>query len=168
MDQDVVLGALGVVGVLVGLYGTVVPVAPGLLLVTIATVGTLLLQGVTGGVWVVVVLLLALGLGGTLLSTLLPARSVAADGAPRSTMVAAAGGAVVGFVVLPVLGLVVGAVAGLLLAEQRRLGDWGPAWASAKRVMRAYGLGVALELVVGCTMGLVWLATFVVRASAAA
>ncbi len=73
-------------------------------------------------------------------------------------------GAVVGFVVLPVLGLVVGGVLGLLAAERHRIGAWRPAWHSSRRVLAAYGIGVVLELLVGCVMAGVWLTAFVVRA----
>lgn len=164
MSGDWVLLLVGAVGVLVGLVGTVVPVLPGLLVVLLATVGTLLLQGVSGAAWVVVVVLVVLGTTGTVASTLLPARRAAADGAPGRSLAAALGGAVVGFFVLPVLGLVVGGVAGLLVAEQQRLGGWAPAWTSARRVLGAYGLGVLVEVLVGCVMGALWLATFLARA----
>ena len=162
--SELTLGLIGAVGLLLGLVGTVVPVVPGLVLVFAATAGTLLLQGATGAVWAVVGVLAVMALGGTVLSTVLPARRAAADGAPRQTLVVAAVGAVVGFFVIPVLGLPIGGVLGLLMAEQRRLGDGGPAWSSARRVLGAYGIGVALELVVGCVMGAVWLATFVLQA----
>lgn len=164
MSGDWVLLVVGAVGVLVGLVGTVVPVLPGLLVVLLATVATLLLQGVSGAAWLVVGALVVLGLTGTAASTLLPARRAAADGAPARSLVIALVGAVVGFFVLPVLGLLIGGTAGLVVAEQRRLGAWSPAWASARRVAGAYGLGVLVELVVGCVMGALWLATFVARA----
>ena len=164
MSTDTLLLLLGGLGVLVGLFGTLVPVMPGLLLVLVATVGTLLAVGVEGaGGWAVVALLLLLGLAGTAASTVLPARRAAADGAPTRSLVIAAAGALVGFVVLPVLGLVVGGVLGLLVAEQQRLGGWAPAWSSARRVLGAYGLGVLVEVLVGCVMGAVWLAAFLAR-----
>jgi len=71
---------------------------------------------------------------------------------------------VVGFFVLPVLGLPIGGAAGLLVAEQQRLGAWGPAWTSARGVLQAYGIGVLLELGVGVLMGLLWLVVIVTRA----
>lgn len=159
------LGLLAAVGILVGLAGVVLPMVPGLLLVLVATAGSLLLLDPSGGVWVVVVLLVVVAGFGTAMSMVLPARRAAVDGAPRRTLLAAGIGGVVGFVVIPVLGLVVGAVAGLLLAEHERLGEWQPAWASARRVLSAYGLGVLLELLAGVVMGVVWLATFLVVAT---
>lgn len=162
--SDVVLGLLGGVGVLVGIVGCVVPVLPGLLLVLVATAGTLLLQGASTAVWAVVGVLVVMTAVGTLLSLALPARRAAADGAPRQSLLAAGGGAVVGFFVVPVVGLVVGGVLGLLVAEQQRLGAWGPAWTSARGVLSSYGVGVLLEVLIGAAMGMLWLTTFVARA----
>jgi uncharacterized protein YqgC (DUF456 family) len=163
--NDLLLGLLGAVGVLVGLVGTVVPGLPGLLLVFAVGTVSLLLQDASGSAWAVVGLLGVLAAGGTALSTVLPARRAVEDGAPSGSLALALAGAVVGFFVLPVLGLVVGGVLGLLVAEWRRIGALGPAWRSSRRVLGAYGIGVLLEVVVGCTMAAVWLATFVARAT---
>lgn len=162
--SDLVLGGLGALGVLVGLVGTAVPVLPGLVVVLVATAGTLLAQQGGPLTWTMVALLVALTIAGSVLSTVLPARRAALSGAPRNSLWLAAVGAVVGFFVLPVVGLVVGGALGLLVAEQQRLGEWGPAWTSARGVLGAYGLGVLLELAIGVVMGLLWLVVFVTRA----
>lgn len=162
--SDLLLGVLGAGGVLLGIVGVLVPVLPGLVVVWLATVGTLLALGTSGPVWAVVVLLTVLAAGGTVASTVLPARRAAADGAPARSLGLAAAGAVVGFVVIPVLGLLVGGVLGLLLAERQRLGDWSPAWTSSRRVLASYGIGVLLEVAAGLVMGGLWLVTFVLRA----
>lgn len=162
--NEVVLGVLGAAGVLVGLVGTFMPVLPGLVVVFLATAGTLLLQGTGPLAWTVVALLAALTIIGSVLSTVLPARRAASTGAPSSTLWLAAVAAVIGFFVLPVLGLLVGGVVGLLLAERRRLEGWGPAWTSARGVLAAYGIGVLLEVGIGVVMGMMWLVVFVARA----
>ena len=158
------LGALGALGVLAGLVGTVVPVVPGLVVVWLASVGTLLLQGRGPLAWVVVAVLTGLMIAGTAASTILPARRAKATGAPSQSLMLAGAGAIVGFFVIPVLGMLIGGVAGLLLAERQRLDDWTPAWASSKEVLKGYGWGVLLEITVGVTMGIIWLTTFVLRA----
>lgn len=162
--SDLALGLVGAVGILAGLVGVVAPVVPGLWVVLVAGAGTLLLQQPGPLAWTVAVVLLALAVVGSVLSAVLPARRAAAGGAPRSTLALALVGAVVGFFVLPVLGLLVGGVLGLLVAEQQRLGAWAPAWASARGVLRAYGVGVLLELGVGVVMAALWLVVFLARA----
>ena len=163
--SDLALGLLGGVGILVGLIGTLVPVLPGLVVVLVAAATTLLLQGGGPFAWTVVVLLGALTVVGSVLSAVLPARRAAVSGAPRGSLWLAAVGAVIGFFAIPVVGLVVGGALGLLVAEQRRLGAWAPAWTSARGVLAAYGIGVLLELAVGVVMGLLWLVVFVGRAT---
>jgi hypothetical protein len=160
--SDLVLGVLGGAGVLLGLVGVLVPVVPGLVVVLAAAVATLAAQGALP--WSVVVLLVVLAAVGSTASFVLPARRLAGSPVPRSSLLAAGFGAAVGFFVVPVLGLLIGAVAGLLVAEQQRTGDWSSAWVSSRGVLSAYGVGVLLELAAGVAMGSVWLVAFVVRA----
>jgi uncharacterized protein len=161
--MEPLLGALALLVMLVGLVGVVVPVLPGLLLVWLASVGTMLYVGTDAAGWAVagvLTLLFALGTGATIW---LPARQGRRGGVPLRSLVAAGVGAVIGFFVIPVVGFLIGAFAGLLLGEQQRLGDWQPALASVGQVLRAYGVGVVVELVVGVTMIGIWLVAVVVR-----
>ncbi|TVR35541.1 MAG: DUF456 domain-containing protein [Nitriliruptor sp.] len=158
------LYALAVVVMLIGMIGILVPVLPGLLLVWIATVGTVLVQGTDLAGWTVALLLTCLFAAGTAATILLPAREGRQGGAPTSTFVLAGVGAVVGFFVLPVLGIIVGALFGLFVGERRRLGDNREAVAATGRVLRAYGIGVLLEALIGVTMIMTWAITILLRA----
>lgn len=140
---------------LVGLVGVVVPVLPGLLLVWAAGVGWAWVGG--GAVrWSVAGVLTVLLVAGTVVKYVLPARSATGTGAPRSTLVAGAVGALVGFFVIPVVGLVVGGVGAVYLAERSRLGTHGPAWRSTRAVLVGVGLGLLVELATGVVMIGVW------------
>ena len=55
---------------------------------------------------------------------------------------------VVGFFVVPVVGLFVGFVLGVYLAERRRVGG-AAAWPSTKEALRAVGLSILIELAAG-------------------
>ncbi len=141
---------------LVGLVGIVVPVLPGLLLIWAAGLAWAILDG--GGLarWLVFALMSLLLIAGTIAKYVLPARSATTAGAPRRTLVIGAVGAVVGLFLIPVVGLVVGGVAGVLIAEWRRLGDGSAAWQSTRGVLLAFGLGVLVEAVAGVLMVLAW------------
>ena len=65
-------------------------------------------------------------------------------------------GAVVGFFVIPVVGLVVGGVAAVYLAELARLQDFGLAWGSTWAVLRGIGIGMLVELTAALLMVGVW------------
>ena len=105
---------------LVGLVGVVVPVLPGLLLVWAAGVAWAWIGG-GAAAWAVAGVLTVLLVAGTVVKYALPARSATGTGAPRSTLVAGAAGALVGFFVIPVVGVVVGGVGAVYLAERSRL-----------------------------------------------
>jgi len=158
------LYALAVVVMLIGMIGILVPVLPGLLLVWIATVGTVLVQGTDLAGWTIAVVLTCLFAAGTAATLFLPAREGRQGGAPPSTFVSAGIGAVVGFFVLPVLGIIVGALLGLFVGERQRLGDNRAAVAATGRVLRAYGTGVLVEALIGVTMITTWSITVLLRA----
>jgi uncharacterized protein YqgC (DUF456 family) len=139
----------------VGLVGVVVPVLPGLALVWGAGLVWCWADG--GGVrWAVAALLTLLLVAGTVAKYALPARSASGAGAPRRTLLMGALGAVVGFFVIPVVGVVVGGVGAIYLAEASRLGGTAQAWRSTRGVLLAVGIGLLVELATGVLMVAVW------------
>ena len=147
--------ALGIV-MLVGLVGVVIPFIPGLPLVW----GAGLLYGLAEGFgtigWLAFGAMTILLVIGTVAGFVLPQRKVTEAGAPRSTLVAGLAGAVIGFFVVPVVGLPLGAVAGVLLAEQARTSDWEVAWRSTRALVVGFGLGALAQLGVGVLMAICW------------
>lgn len=157
------LYALAIVVMLIGMAGIVIPVLPGLLLVWIATVGTILAQGMDPVGWTMAIVLTALFAAGTAATILLPARQGRRGGAPPATFALAAVGAVVGFFVIPVLGILVGTLLGLFVGERLRLQDNRAAVSATGRVLRAYGIGVLVEALIGVTMIGTWAVTILLR-----
>ncbi|MGH2819391.1 MAG: DUF456 domain-containing protein [Actinomycetota bacterium] len=142
----------------VGLFGTIAPLVPGLPVIWTAGLvyGVLAGFGSTGAVALSAMTLLMLAGAGAKL--VLPHRRASAGGAPRSTLWIGLLGGVIGFFVLPVLGLPLGAVAGVLLAEYRRTGDWSLARASTKHVIVGFGIGALVEIGAGVAMIACWAA----------
>jgi uncharacterized protein YqgC (DUF456 family) len=141
----------------VGLVGVVVPVLPGLALVWAAGLFWAWADG-GGARWAVAALLTLLVVAGTAAKYALPARSASGAGAPRRTLLLGALGAVAGFFLIPVVGIVVGGVGAIWLAEASRLGNAGAAWASTRAVLLAVGIGLLVELATGVLMVTVWAA----------
>jgi uncharacterized protein len=56
-----------------------------------------------------------------------------------------------------VVGLFIGFVLGVYLAERLRLGANGRAWTSTKTALRVAGLSAVIELVTGLAMAIIWL-----------
>lgn len=138
--------------VAVGLVGVLVPVLPGTLLVAAAVVVWALLVGQPTGWVVLAVVLLVLG-AGQLVKYLIPGQRLKQAGIPTSTLLLGGVVGVVGFFVVPVVGLPLGFVAGVLLAETRRLHgaplDSPSARASTWSAVKAVVLSVAIELTFG-------------------
>ncbi|HLM19752.1 MAG TPA: DUF456 domain-containing protein [Acidimicrobiia bacterium] len=136
-----VLVALGIV---VGLVGVVVPVVPGALLVWAA----ILVWGIDVGTatsWGVVAAATALIAVGQVVKYTIPGRQLKARGVPnRSLMIGGLVG-VVGFFVVPVVGLFIGFVLGVYASELQRVGA-GTAWPSTKAALRAVGVSMLVEL----------------------
>jgi uncharacterized protein YqgC (DUF456 family) len=141
----------------VGVIGVVVPLLPGLLLIWAAGLWWTVADGGGPARWTVLATLTVLLVAGTITKYVLPARFAAARGAPATTLLAGAAGAVIGFFVLPLVGLVVGGVAGIYLAELGRLGDAQRAWTATRAALAAIGLGVLVELSAALAMVLTWL-----------
>ena len=142
------------VAIAVGLVGVVVPLLPGTLLVAVAVVVWAL---DTGGrtAWSVTMVALALLLVGALLKYLVPGRRLGEAGVPRRTLWTGAALGIVGFFVIPVVGLVLGFVLGVHLAERARVGGLaaGPSTVAA---LRAVGLSIAIEVLAGLLAAAAW------------
>jgi uncharacterized protein YqgC (DUF456 family) len=148
-------GSLLVCGLLVvvGLFGIVVPLLPGTVLVGL---GIGIWAGSTGSptAWAIFGLAAACLVVGTVVKYAVPGRRLKAT-VPTSTLLVAGVGAVVGFFVIPVVGALVGFPAGVYVAERARVGAEG-AWPSTKAALRAVGLSIAIELAAGVAATVVW------------
>jgi uncharacterized protein len=142
----------------VGLIGTLLPLLPGLPIIWAAALIYGLLEDFSGAGAVAFTLITVLAVAGIVAGFVLPHRRVAAKGAPASTVAAGVVLGIVGFFVIPVVGLVLGAVGGVLIAERARTGDWDTAWTTTKDLLVGFGIGVAVEFATGLAMILCWVA----------
>jgi uncharacterized protein len=152
------LVALVAVAMAVGIVGTVVPVVPGLMLVWAAGLAYGLAAGF-GPVGVAAFAVMTLlAVAGLVAGWVVPHRAAGRAGAPRMSMAVAAVCAVVGFFVVPVVGLPLGGLAGLYLAELQRTSDAAIAWRTTRSTLVAFGLASLMQLAAGVAMALVWVA----------
>lgn len=154
MDPVIAVPALFVM--LVGLAGVAVPVLPGLSLVWIAAVGSMVIAGWSGGAWVTAAVVTTIFAGAQIAEYALPARAGRAAGAPRSSLLAGAALGILGFFLIPVIGFVVGGVGGVYLAERSRLGDHDAAWRTTWSVLKSVGIAALLQLLAGILIIAVW------------
>lgn len=130
--------------ILVGLVGVVVPILPGVLLIAAA----LLVwafdtgSGLAWGIAAAGIVVLAIGF---VVKYVVPHQRLKDAGVPRRTIVVGAILGVVGFFAIPVIGLLIGFIGGVWLAESGRLGP-KHAWPSTKAALKATGLSILIEL----------------------
>jgi uncharacterized protein YqgC (DUF456 family) len=141
-DAGLVLVGLAIA---VGVVGVVLPVLPGALLAWAAIVVWGLSVGSATAWAVVVVATLSIGLA-QVVKVLVPGRRLRDAGVPRASILVGVALAVVGFFVVPIVGLFIGFPLGVYLQERRRLGRHEPAWRSTDAALRAIGLSIAIEL----------------------
>jgi uncharacterized protein YqgC (DUF456 family) len=141
--------------IVVGLAGVVVPVIPGLLLVWAGVLVWFLddRDAARMGVLIAVTIVLVIG---TVVKYLLPGRRLREDGVPWGTLALGAALGIVGFFVVPVVGLVLGFVLGVYLGEIMRLNDRSTAWRSTKRALVAVGFSILIELAAGLVATAIW------------
>ncbi|MBY5160935.1 DUF456 family protein [Salsipaludibacter albus] len=145
---------VGVVMV-VGLVGVVVPVLPGLLLIAVAAVVWGFEVG-TGSAWGVVAIMLALLAAGTVGKYLVPGQELAEQDTQPRTWLLATAGAVVGFFVVPVVGLVLGFLLGVWIGKRLETGDSAAASRQTRRLLAGIGRGIVVELSAGFVAVACW------------
>jgi uncharacterized protein YqgC (DUF456 family) len=157
--DDTGLVLVGIV-ILVGLVGVLLPLLPGLLLCWGAVLVWALVER-TAVAWTVLAAATVLVAASTVTKYLVPGRRMRAAGVPWASLAAGGALAIVGFFVIPVVGALVGFVAGVYGAERLRLRTHAAAWPSTVQALRAVGLSVLIELGAGLLIAAAWLAAVV-------
>lgn len=140
----------------VGLVGIVVPVLPGTLLVWAAILVWALATKTTLA-WMVLAVATASVAAAQVVKYVIPDRQLRAGGVPRRSIVLGGLLALVGFFVIPVVGLVLGFVAGVYLSERQRLGEHAAAWRGTILAAKAAGVSVLVELAGALLAAATWL-----------
>lgn len=141
--------------IVVGIAGLVIPVLPGLAL-TVAGVLVWALERGDGTGWTVFGICLGVAALGWVTQYAIPSKRMKAAGVPTRTLLVGALCAVVGFFVIPVLGLFVGFVLGVYLMERLRMSDGAAAWAQTKVALKGVLLSIGIELCAALIVAATW------------
>lgn len=145
------------VAVLLGVLGVVVPILPGLLLSWAGVAAWAVFAADGAGRWAVLAVATLLAVGATAAKYLWPGKRLKDVGVPNRTVLFGAALGVVGFFVVPLVGLPLGFVLGVWLAEAARLGDRRRAWPSTVEALKAAGVAMLIEFAAALAIGLAWL-----------
>lgn len=154
-------GGVVLIGIViaVGLIGIVVPLLPGILLVYAAILVWAVLESSAHSVtpWVTLGVVTVLIGATTLIKYMWPMKRMRAADVGTLTLLAGAVLGIVGFFVIPVVGLVIGFVLGVYLAELANRRDQRVAWASTKHALKGVALSVGVELAGALLATAAWL-----------
>ena len=142
---------------IVSVVGLLLPVLPGLLLMWAATLGWVLLDGGGAVRWTAFGIITVLVAVGTAAAYWWSGRRASDAGAPWWVLAVGTLGMIIGFFTIPILGVVVGGVAAIWLAELIRLRDAKQAWDTTWAALQGYGIGTGIQVAAGVAVVLVWL-----------
>lgn len=138
------LDILVAIACIVGIVGTIVPVLPGALLCGIA----IFIWGIAygGHAWwftAVAVLIVVLG---AVLKYAIPGKRLKSSGVPSWVLLVGGVAGIVGFFLIPIVGIFVGFILGIYVAELARLQSVSDAWPTTVEAMKAAGLSTLIDL----------------------
>ena len=148
----IVLVALAIA---IGLVGILVPLLPGTVLVFGAILVWALFERTTVA-WVTLGIVAALLAATLLVKYLWPMRRMKSADVGTLSLVAGGVLGIIGFFVVPVLGLVIGFVLGVYLAELAKRRDQRVAWTSTVHAIKGVALSVGVELAGGLLATVAW------------
>ena len=155
VDTDILVTVFAGVLLVVAAVGVVYPGLPGSLLAIV----TLLVWAWAMGSWaawvaaIIGALLCAIGWSA---SAVLTGRKMKQLQVPVWSVLVAVVAGIAGLFLIPVVGLFVGFVVGLLASELVRHRDLREAWRSGFAALKALGAGVLIELALVCAAASVW------------
>ncbi|WIM94887.1 DUF456 domain-containing protein [Actinoplanes oblitus] len=139
-----------------GALGVFLPVLPGLLLSWAGVLLWALLSDASAALrWPVLAVATAIAAAGTIVKYLWPGRKLKTAGVPTTSLLAGGALGLIGFFVIPVVGLVLGFVLGVWAAEAARLGR-ERAWPSTRRAIAAVGLSMLVEFAAALAIAVLW------------
>lgn len=157
-DSSGLVSFISALAVIVGVVGVLIPMLPGLLLCWAGVMVWALFGGHGAVGWTVAVaatIVLALGF---VAKYLVPGRNLKRAGVSNLTLLLGGVCGIVGFFLIPVVGLVIGFVLGIYLVEQVRLRDSRRAWVSTKHALKAAGVSMLIELATALVITGIWVA----------
>lgn len=142
--------------ILVGLFGLIIPVFPGIVIIWLATLGYGILAGFgTIGV-ILFILQTLLMIAGVTVDNFLMGVGARQGGASWKTIAAALVAGVVGTLLVPPVGGIIAAPAAVLLLEYQRVRDRDQAWRALLGLAKGWGLSFVVRFLIGLAMMGVW------------
>lgn len=142
---------------LIGLFGLIVPLIPGLTIIWLAALGYGVVTGFTTLGWVIFAVVTILFAGGAVIDNVLMGAKAHKEGASWTTLILGMLAGIVGTIVLPPFGGFIAAPLLILLLEYRRQGDFRKALESLRGLAIGWGSAFVVRFFIGAAMIGLWL-----------
>ena len=142
--------------VLVGLFGLIVPIFPGLVVMWLAILGYGVVTGFASPGVVVFIIITILMLAGTLVDNLMMGIGAKQGGASWGTILIALLAGVLGTILVPPLGGIFAGPGAIFLLEYLRLKDTQKAWQALRGLATGWGLSFVIRFIIGVVIMLLW------------
>jgi uncharacterized protein YqgC (DUF456 family) len=144
------------IAMLVGLFGLVVPLFPGILVIWLAALGYGVVTGFSTAGVLIFALITLLMLAGQVADNVTAGVGARQGGASWLALGAALVAGIAGTLLLPPLGGLAGAPLAVLLVEYIRTRDWRKAWVAVHGMAVGWGLSFAIRFIIGLGMIVLW------------
>jgi uncharacterized protein YqgC (DUF456 family) len=153
---DVSIFGLTLIVMLVGLFGLVIPIFPGVIVIWLAALGYGVVSGFTPlgiGIFIVMTLLM---LASTVVDNVLMGAGARKSGASWVAILVATVAGIAGTLLLPPIGGLLAAPLAVLLVEILRVRDWNKALQAMRGLAIGMGFTVVARFGIGVVMILLW------------
>ncbi len=153
---NISLFAVTQIAMLVGLFGSLIPIFPGPFIMWLAALGYGVLSGFDSVGVVIFIMISVLMVGGGLVDNLFMGAGARKGGAAWGTIIVALIAGVVGTILLPPFGGIITAPAAILLLEYLRLRDLNQAWQALRGLATGWGFSFVVRLGFGLVIMILW------------
>ena len=148
--------ALTQIVMLVGLFGSLVPIFPGPFIMWLAALGYGVLSGFNSVGVVIFIMISVLMITGGLVDNLFMGAGARKGGAAWGTIIVALIAGVIGTLLLPPFGGIIAAPTAILLLEYLRLRDLNQAWLALRGLATGWGFSFVVRFGFGLVIMILW------------
>jgi uncharacterized protein YqgC (DUF456 family) len=141
---------------LAGLFGLIVPVFPGLLVMWLAVLGYGILAGWTTLGVILFILITVIVIAGMLVDNVLMSVGARKGGASWGSILLGLVAGVLGTIFFPPIGGIIAAPLAVLLLEYGRRGNWDSAWRALRGLATGWGASFIVRFLLGLVVMLLW------------
>ncbi len=141
---------------LIGLFGMIVPIFPGLIIIWLAALAFGIIEGFNTIGSVIFVLITGLMLIGMVVDNIVMGMMIRKEGAAWSSVILGMLAGLIGTIIVPLVGGLVAAPATVVLLEYRRVRNWRKVWLIVRGLALGWSLSFVLQFGIGLVMVLLW------------